>query len=201
MPIGFDADQDCSSVAADAVAKGVAFVCRYYKNMSLDEAQALSAAGLKIVSIWETGAERALAGAAAGTDDGTRARNAGAALGQPQGAAIYATADFGETQGEDAAVFAYLAAFKEALGGQAKLGVYGEGAVCQHALDLGLADYTWLAGGMGMRDSPAFRDSGRATIVQDVGDKQELALGIDIDSDVARDDNYGGWQLAAPSEV
>jgi glycoside hydrolase-like protein len=196
MPIGFDADQDCSHVAADAFAKGVEFVCRYYKNLGLAEARALSAAGLKIVSIWETTAKRALAGAGAGKIDGGLARNAGAALGQWQGSAIYATADFGEVQGEDAAVFAYLAAFKEALGGQAKLGVYGEGAVCQSALDLGLADYTWLAGGMGMRGSRAFAASGRATIVQDVGDKRVLDLGIDIDSDEARVDDYGGWHLA-----
>ncbi len=94
-----------------------------------------------------------------------------AALGQPQGSAIYVTADFGETQIQDEIVLAYFAAFKAALQGQGKLGVYAEGAVCQAALDAGIADYTWLAGGMGMRGSRAFLDTGRATIVQDVGDR------------------------------
>src|SRR5260370_940104 len=71
MPLGFDADQDCSDVADTAVAKGVVFVCRYLKNLSLDEAQALSDAGLKIVSIWETTAQRALSVAACGSGCGS----------------------------------------------------------------------------------------------------------------------------------
>jgi glycoside hydrolase-like protein len=191
--IGFDADQDCSRVAAAAKAKGVGFVCRYLKNLTVSEAHALAAAGLKIVSIWETTANRALAGPAAGSFDGHAAMRMAAMLRQPQGSAIYATADFGETQGEDATVIAYFAAFKRAIQGQAKLGVYGEGAVCEACLIAGVADYTWLAGGMGMRGSRAFQLSGKATIVQDVGDVRGLALGISIDSDVANVDDYGGW--------
>ena len=46
MLIGFDADQDCSRVAVAAKAKGVAFVCRYLKNLSVRETRALAAAGL-----------------------------------------------------------------------------------------------------------------------------------------------------------
>ena len=60
--IGFDADQDCSGVADAAVAAGAGFVCRYLTNLTLGEAKALSAAGLKIVSIFESTAERARAG-------------------------------------------------------------------------------------------------------------------------------------------
>jgi hypothetical protein len=194
--MGFDADQDCSAVAPRAKAQGVEFCCRYYKNLSPREALALSKAGLKIVSIWETTAERALQGAAAGTEDGNNARDAGAALLQPEGSAIYATADFGEVATQDPAVMAYLSAFKTALGGEAKLGVYGEGAVCQAALGAGIADYTWVAGGRGMRGTVAFLASGRATIVQDVGDAQGLGLGISIDSDTAAGSDYGGWSLA-----
>lgn len=193
MQIGFDADIDCSHVAEDAAAAGATFVCRYFKNLKIAEVLALRAAGLLIVSIWETTAARALSGAAGGVVDGTKARLAGVALGQSKGSAIYATADFGEVPAQDAAVLAYFAAFKRALGGEAKLGVYGEGAVCQAALDAGIADYTWLAGGRGMRGSVAFAASGKATIMQDVGDKQGLDLGINIDSDTAIDGDIGGW--------
>lgn len=197
MPtIGFDADQDCSSVAADAVAASVGFVCRYLKNLSLAEAKALSAAGLKIVSIFESTAERARGGAPAGATDGAKAFLQASALGQPQGSAIYATADFDDAAVEDATVIAYFAAFKAALEGQGKLGVYANGATCQAALDAGIADYTWLAGGMGMRGSRAFLATGKATLVQDVGDKQGLDLGIDIDSDTAYAEDFGGWTLA-----
>ena len=198
MPtIGFDADQNCSSVAADAVAAGAGFVCRYLKNMTQAEARALSAAGLKIVSIFESTAKRALGGAQSGTEDGDRALAQASVLGQPQGSAIYATADFGEKNTDDAAVMAYFAAFKAALEGQGKLGMYGEGAVCQAALDAGIADYTWVMGGRLMRGTQAFIASGKATLVQDVGDKAGLNLGIDIDSDTALSEDYGGWSLAA----
>lgn len=195
MNIGFDADQDCSGVADNAVAAGATFVCRYLKNLMLMESVALSMAGLKIVSVFETKAERALAGASAGTEDGARALSQAVLLGQPTGSAIYATADFGENAPDDQTVLAYFVAFKAALIGQYKLGVYGEGAVCKLVLDAGVADYTWVSGGRLMRGTQAFLASGRMTLVQDVGDKAGLNLGIDIDSDTAYSDDYGGWSL------
>lgn len=202
MIIGFDADQDCSNVAALAKERGASFVCRYLKNMTAAEAKALSAAGLQIVSIFESTAERALLGGVAGVEDGIAAGKAAAALGQPAGTAIYATADFGETAAQDTTIAMYFSAFKLAMGQIYKLGIYGEGAVCQMTLDAGLADYTWLAGGSGMRGTEAFAASGKATLVQDVGDKRGLNLGIGIDSDVANVEAFGGWTLgAAPQPV
>jgi hypothetical protein len=191
--IGFDADQDCSGVADAAAAKGVKFICRYLKNLRAAEVAAVHNAGIAIVLIWETTAERALLGAPAGVVDGTRARDMASALGAPAGTAIYLTADFGEVVAQDAVTIGYFAAAKRAFADEAKMGGYAEGAVCQAGLDAGIFDYTWLAGGMGMRGSRAFADSGRATIVQDVGDKQGLDLGIDIDSDVAIDGDIGAW--------
>lgn len=196
MPIGFDADQDCAAVAAAAKARGAAFVLRYLKNLSRREIAALGAAGLAIVSIWETTARRSLSGSAAGKTDGLAALAAARAFGQPPGSAIAATVDFDATAAQQPAVLAYLAAFKAALGGSYKLMVYANGAVCAAALDAGIADYAWLAGGSGMRGSKAFRASGRAAIVQDVGDRRGLALGIAIDSDVAATMDFGGWSPA-----
>lgn len=191
--IGFDADQDCSGVADRAVSAGATFVCRYLKNLRAAEVAALHNAGLAIVLIWETTAMRALGGEGAGVVDGTRARDMASALGAPAGTAIYLTADFGETQVEDAAVLAYFAAAKRVFADAARTGVYAEGAVCQTALDAGTADFTWLAGGGRMRGTPEFLASGKATIVQDVGDKQGLDLGISIDSDTAIDGDIGAW--------
>jgi len=200
MIIGFDADVDCTDVAAAAAAKGVRFIARYLKNLSLAEARAISAAGLQIVSIWETTAQRALAGAAAGDRDGAMAHDMAAALDQPQGSAICATADFDLRPGrrhadQMASVLAYFLAFK-ASAAPAKLMVYASGEVCQAALDRGLADYTWVCNNR-WTGSPEFIHSGRATIMQDVGDYRSLDLGIDIDSDVALTDDFGGWSLAA----
>lgn len=200
MIIGFDADQDCSHVATLAVSRGAAFVARYLKNLSAAEAQALSDAGLKIVSIFESGAKEALTGAPGGLRDGAKALQQAQALGQPAGSCIMATADFDEQSSQDGASLAYLRAFKSQIGAYT-LGVYGNGALCYACLDQGIAAYTWLAGGSGMRGTKAFAASGKATIVQDVGDKRDLNLGISIDSDVAQSKEYGGWLLGAPPAV
>jgi hypothetical protein len=140
-------------------------------------------------------AARALGGAPSGATDGARAFLQAQTLGQPAGSAIYATADFDDASVDDEIVIAYFAAFKRMLNGEYKLGVYANGATCQMALDAGVSDFTWLAGGMGMRGSRAFLDTGKATLIQDVGDKQGLNLGINVDSDIATVSEYGGWQL------
>lgn len=193
MQIGFDTDTPVSAVvAALAVQKGAGFCCRYLKNLSRSEIAALHAAGLAIVLIFESTARRALGGAPSGATDGARALAAARALGAPDSAAIYATADFDVTPAQEADVMAYFAAFKIAIAPM-KFGVYANGAICQLALDKGIANYTWLMGGLSMRDSRKFLASGKATIVQDVGDKSGLYLGIAIDTDLAYADDYGGW--------
>jgi glycoside hydrolase-like protein len=206
---GFDADQDCSHVAAAAVAKGIEFIARYLKNLFAPEVAALHAAGLGIILIFETTATRALGGAAAGTVDGTKAMTQAKALGAPMGAgvAIYATCDWDVTPAQQNIVAAYLEAFAVAVTHGYSMGVYANGAICQLALDQDIA-FTWLMGGMGERGSRAFLASGNATIVQGVGDHSPpapandarfpLNLGISIDSDVAMSDEYAMWR---PPEV
>lgn len=198
MILAFDADQDCSRVAEQAVQHGAHAVCRYLKNLAAHEVATLSGAGLKIVSIWETTARRALAGFAAGHSDGMRAREMAEALGQPHGSAVYATADFDVIVEQEQDVLDYFRGFRTGLAGAYRPGAYANGAVCARALSQLIADYTWLAGGMGMRGSRAFAASGQATIIQDVGDKQHLNVGIAIDSDVIEHDaDFGGWMLDA----
>lgn len=199
--LAFDADQDVSRVLPKAKADGVVAVPRYLKNLSASEVTAISAAGMKIVSIFETTAKRALGGPIAGAQDGAKALQMARALKQPQGSAIYATADFDVLPVDQSVVLAYFVAFKTALNptyatpAPYTLGVYANGAICQAALDRGIADYTWLAGGMGMRGSRDFAQSGCATMIQDVGDRQHLNLGISIDSDQIEAADFGGWCL------
>lgn len=196
MIVGLDTDTPVSAeVAFAAYDKGARFVCRYTKNLTPGEIQALSTAGLMIVSIFESTALRALGGAAAAYADARKARLQMEALGQPVGSGLYATADFDVTPAQEPDVLTYFTAFKSALDGHAKLGVYANGAICQLVLDKGIADYTWLAGGMGMRGSREFLAAGKATIVQDVGDAQHFRLGIDIDTDRAMAEDYGQWSL------
>jgi hypothetical protein len=204
MPImlAFDADQDVSHVLAKAQAEKVCAASRYLKNLQPHEVAAISAAGIKIISIFETTARRAAGGAVAGAADGEKAAQMARALNQPAGSAIYATADWDVTPAQQPRVLEYFAAFKTALNATYavpapyKLGVYANGAVCQATLDQGIADYTWLAAGMGMTGSRAFLASGKATMVQNVGDKQRLDLGISIDSDTIATTDFGGWNLS-----
>jgi len=199
--LAFDADQDVSGVVPRAKAVGIAAAARYLKNLSAAEVRALSAAGIKIISIYESTARRALDGAMAGRMDGEHAVTQAKGLGQPAGSAIYATVDFDAVPLQIPTVLSYLAYFRAALGNAYRLGVYGNGLVCKAALDGRLADYTWLAGGLGMQGSRDFLASGRATLVQDVGDAQHETLGIAIDSDTINADDFGGWLIPVPATV
>jgi hypothetical protein len=206
--LAFDADQDVSRVLPKAKADGVIAVCRYLGRTSAGEIAAISAEGMSTVSVFETTANRALGGSVAGALDGSKAVAIAIALKQPLGSAIYVADDQDTTIAQQPAVLAYFAAFKTALNlayaetPPYKLGVYANGAICQAALDQGIADYAWLAGGMGMRGSRDFAASGRATMIQDVGDKQHLGLGIAVDSDEVETADYGGWAIVsdAPDE-
>lgn len=205
---GFDAAQDCSHVTAKAKAAGVGFVCRYLsrspaKNLTAAEAAALAAAGIKMVLVWETTDNRALDGGDAGETDATQAASQAEALGVPYGTAIYFAVDFDASDPEIIQIAAgYAAGFRRGLGGKYVAGVYGNGAVCAYLLDHGPSGvaYAWLAGGSGMNGTKAFDASGRWHIKQHVGDKLGLALGINIDSDEARDGvEFGGFSLGPPT--
>jgi hypothetical protein len=205
--IGFDADQDVSRVAVLAVERGVRFVMRYLKNLTRAEVAAIFAAGatagvkVGVGSIFETTAKRALAGAEAGAEDAQKALTQAAALGQPEGGAIFPTADFDATPEQQPAVVAYFAAFHAGVGNEGRMGDYANGAVEDACIAAGCNDIPWLAGGMGMRGSRAFLQAGREAIVQDVGDKRGLNLGISIDSDYAptanEPEDIGCWTAFA----
>jgi hypothetical protein len=213
MLIGIDADQDVSHVAAQAVDKGVRIFCRYEKNLSAHEVMAIFAAGraanckVGILLIFETQAKRALTGSIGGHADGVVAARMASGLGAPKGTTLVGTIDFDATDIEQPTVLSYLSGFKQGIAGVVfgkadfKLCAYANGAICQAALDTGIADFAWVAGGSGMRGTKAFLATGRAHIIQDVGDKHGLKLGINIDSDYAPNANdpsdIGCWVAAA----
>src|SRR6202043_336171 len=61
MKKGFDTPSDLTPFAAGLKAAGYDYAGRYYnvnnhsKNLTLSEAQALTAAGLRIIAVWENG--------------------------------------------------------------------------------------------------------------------------------------------------
>lgn len=116
---------------------------KYRKALTRSEAQMLSAAGLKILSVYETTASRAGEGANAGAKDGKIAYELAKDIGMPQGSAIYFAVDFDAREDDYGAVFAYLRAAKEQLNGEYRLGVYGGYFLCRDLMAVNLCDAYW----------------------------------------------------------
>lgn len=182
-------------------AAGIEAVCRYLsnslaKNLSLDEAKLLSAAGIKCVLVWEALGDRYSSFTAGqGMTDAERAVAQATALGMPKGGAIYFAVDFDANAQEIAGgITAYMRAVMQSqpwgLNGW-RIGIYGNGAVCKAMLDAGLADLAWVWGAGGTNGTAAFIASNRWAIHQHPT-KQWFGASVDPD-DVQGD--YGGWLL------
>lgn len=145
---------DCASplteqTAASFRANGYDFVCRYlvpatsaWKALTLAEAQIIQNAGLKIVSVFETTADRALGDYQAGVSDAKTAMQCAAQVGQPTGSAIYFAVDFEPTDAQIPAVLGYFAGIHDALVGY-DVGVYGCYDVVNAVKAKGLVSHLW----------------------------------------------------------
>jgi hypothetical protein len=102
------------------------------KQLTKAEAASLHAAGLGIWLVWETAADRAKDGKAAGVTDAHAALQAANALGYPAACPIFFAVDFDATAVQ---VTAYFAGVSSVLGNRA--GVYGGVRVA------GIAAWTW----------------------------------------------------------
>lgn len=145
---------DFSSVKPEPAllrASGFRFVLGYLKPLgptgpsslelrSVDVAR-YRAAGLAVATVWETTADRALGGAAAGTADGLTARSRAVALGYPTTCVCFAAVDFDVQPGQLSMVTAYLAGFAAAWGGPA--GAYGSFRLVEHLAAVAPALYLW----------------------------------------------------------
>lgn len=123
---------------------GVTFVCRYLshtlsKNLSIGEARAYARAGIDVVVVWETTAERARGSKDDGEADARSALQQAEACGMPKGRPIFFAVDF---EGSAAEVEDYFRGVERVLG-RAGTGVYGSYAVCAGLLDLGLVGFAW----------------------------------------------------------
>jgi hypothetical protein len=148
-------------------------VIRYYnhnnphKNLTLGEAHALVAAGLRIVSIWENGFpdHAGYFSHAKGVFDGTSAYHfAQQNIGQPAGTPIYFAVDYDASPKEISGVITQYFqgvtdAFNTISGHQPiySIGVYGSGLTCSSFLNSGMVQFTWLAQSMGFRGSKTFK--------------------------------------------
>jgi hypothetical protein len=173
---------------------GVKFACRYLshsasKNLTAAEARKLSDAGIWIVVVWETTAQRALGGRTAGIADAMDAQVQAQACGMPPGRPIYFAVDWDATSGQQAAINAYLAGAASVLG-PSRVGIYGGYGPVKRALDGGHARWAWqtYAWSGGQWDSRAQ--------VQQYSNSHTLG-GVDCDYDRAMTSDYGQWRIGA----
>jgi len=199
MSFGVDYAQVASAAAIRAfVDHDVKFACRYYsrsswKNLTPAEARALAAAGLWIVTVWETAADRALAGHAAGADDAAEALAQAKACGQPSDRPIYFAVDFDASAGQQAAINTYLDGCASVLGRQ-RVGIYGGYGPVSRAMQGGHAEWGWQtyawSGG---------RWYGPAELQQYSNDHVIGGIGLDYDRSTA--DDFGQWKPGVSPNV
>jgi hypothetical protein len=177
---------------------GVKFVCRYLshspsKNLTAAEAKSLSDGGIWIVVVWETLADRAKAGRAAGLDDGTDALAQAKACGMPDDRPIYFAVDWDATKAQQPAIDAYLDGAASVLG-KDRVGIYGGYGPVSRALDGGHAKWAWqtLAWSGGKWDP-------RAQLQQYSNDHTLNGVGCDYDRATTTD--FGQWRVGAGPHV
>lgn len=210
---GLDADQSLARQAHAIKAGGIDFVMRYLKNLTTDELEVLHAAGLAVGFIWESTATRALEGADAGTEDGTRALSMMRALGAPSSCVVYATVDNDVGADDDTdltAIGEYFDAFDAVLWPDAsqpalyRIGGYADGTVLSKMRSYGMPK-CWLAGAMGWDGSREFEANEHPDLVQGPtlahgGNWHGMEwpdLGFAYDPNLALVADFGGWASRA----
>lgn len=177
---------------------GVRFVCRYMshspsKNLTAAEARELSDAGIWVVVVWETTAQRALDGHAAGIDDAMDAQRQALACGMPSDRPIYFAVDWDATSGQQAAINAYLDGAGSVLG-WGRVGIYGGYGPVKRALDAGKAHWAWQTyAWSGGRWDP------RAQL-QQYSNGHTLG-GVGCDYDRATTSDYGQWRVGVTPDL
>ena len=191
MPEGIDYAFGRPSMAALKSA-GVKFVCRYLshspsKNLTHAEASRLTDAGIWIVVVWETTAQRALSGHSGGVADAKDARAQAKSCGMPDDRPVYFAVDWDASSGQQHTINAYLDGAASVLG-RDRVGIYGGYGPVKRALDGGHATWAWqtYAWSGGRWDS-------RAQLQQYSNDHTIGGVGCDYDR--AEKSDYGQWRI------
>ncbi|HTW51961.1 MAG TPA: DUF1906 domain-containing protein [Stellaceae bacterium] len=203
---GIDMATDSSDVAGELQGRPwLHFVARYYRDpssrwpaLSPAEAQRLTAAGVKIVTVWEWHSTNPVYFTyASGYTDALAAYRQARAVGQPPGSAIYFAVDFNARGGALYQVDQYFrgvnAGLAAAGGGRSpyQIGVYGSGAVCAAIKGERLAQYAWLSGSTSWDGSAGYT---AWNIKQAPAGERFGNLTFSHDANEATAD-YGGFQL------
>lgn len=165
---------------------GVTFVMRYLsndptKNITRAEADALAAKGIWSGVVWESTANRAGAGKAAGTADAKTALAQATAAGMPEDRPVYLAVDYAATP---STVEPYFEGAASVLGLD-RTGVYGGYPVVSHLLDKGLVRWAWqtTAWSAGKWDLRAHIRQGAYVTIG----------GVQCDRNTATTSDFGQW--------
>jgi Domain of unknown function (DUF1906) len=178
-------------------AAGFSFAARYLshdpsKNLTRPEADALLAAGVAIVVVWEDTAQGALRGHAGGWADAVAADAQARACGLP-GAFIYFAADWDAATGQQAAINDYLDGCATVIG-HARTGLYGGFWPLSRARAARKASKFWgtLAWSGGMWDP---KQNPGMCFVPDVMQGAQVTIdGVSVDLDTAAaSGDFGQW--------
>jgi len=203
---GIDMPRDARDVALELRDNQLDFVARYYRDptsrwptLSPEEARSLSAAGLRLVAVWESHSHRPeYFSYDEGYYDALQAYRQAWLVGQPAGTAIYFAVDFNaqpaDVMGPVDRYFRGIAAgFAAARGPNPgpgyRVGVYGSGAVCDYLKHMRLAQYAWLSNSTAWSGYDSFADWD----IRQSGPSQMLSF--DQDQNEARGE-YGGFRVA-----
>ena len=172
---------------------GADFIGRYVstpgntKNVTAREAADMSRAGIDILLVFETTADRALAGRAAGSDDARSAKQQAAGVRMPQGRPIYFAVDFDATPQQQGPINEYFRGVASVLGLDGT-GAYAGYWVIKRLFDAGLIRWGWqtYAWSGGKWDPRAH--------VQQFSNGHTVG-GVDCDYDHGLGQDFGQWRV------
>ena len=190
---------DHTLTGATLKANGYQFVCRYYaggtshigKEITAAEIVEKSAAGVRIVSNWETNGSPADT-VGAGELDARAFLKQHAAVGGPDGVPCYFSIDHNVTH--PTVLDNYAQGLVNVLGVE-RVGVYGASALVRHWLAAGLATYGWRS------MSTAWLGGSDATGCALVQTGRGEVAGHDVDFNTAQLAVYGGWLLGEDEDM
>jgi hypothetical protein len=178
-------------------AAGYDFAIRYVggsasKDITFSEAQALHAAGLDIIIVFEGPANRILDGYAAGVSDAKTAVTQATAAGAPQTFFCYFACDFDAQASDQTAINAYLDGAASVLGGVNRVGFYGGSGAIKRVLDAGKATKAWQTSNFpGIKDSriKLYQYAYHVTLPGDTSTNE-------FDKDEGYGDDLGQWSVS-----
>ncbi|MGH3499751.1 MAG: DUF1906 domain-containing protein [Nocardioidaceae bacterium] len=185
---GIDAVTNPSTPALHAA--GVKFVCRYlahssWKRLTRAEVRQLRQANIAIVTVFESTADRAKDGYAAGVADARTSRAQLSNLGAPHAAPVFFAVDFDASSHDQIGINHYLDGAASVLG-RRWVGIYGGYWPVHRALNSGKVTFAWQTyAWSGGRWDP------RAKLRQYSNGHTLGGIGVDYDHATAH--AYGQW--------